>query len=91
MCSTMEGVQHGGGCSVQWRYTISTVEGYHQDSGEIPLVKWRIFSTVECYHKYSGGGCSVRWRDIISTVGDFPYFCTSPSFLHLVITRNSKI
>ena len=54
----MGDVQYSGGCSVQWRADISTMEAV-QYSGGLTAVQWK--ANIEYF-----GGYSVQWRASIS-------------------------
>ena len=41
-------MQYGGGCSLRWRLSISTMEGT-QYGCVTPSVRWRMCSTVQCF------------------------------------------
>ncbi len=49
--STVEGVQYSGGCTVAWNI-LTAVEEYHQYSGGISSVRWKMCNTGEGHHQY---------------------------------------
>ena len=65
-------VQYIGGCSVQWRDTMSTSGGYHEHIGGISWAHRGMFSTSGIPWVHQG----IPWvhrGDIMSTLGDVQY------------------